>query len=122
MGDKNTIDDVFDYLVKLLKDLGFPISQSKLISPTTTCNCLGVIINTVDSTLSVPDEKLQEVVLKFEAVYMSRHITLKQLQFVIGSLMFIHKCVKPTRIFISRLLDTLRSSTKKIYFDNSGNA
>ena len=109
VGRTDAVNDAFDYLVKLLEDLGFPISKSKLISPTTQCSCLG-IINTVAYTLSIPDEKLTEIMGKCEAIFHSNLITLKQLQSVVGSLMFVHKCVKPTRFFINRLLDALRNA------------
>ena len=111
VGDIDVIDDAFDYLVKLLQDLSFPISKSKLISPTTVCHCLGIIINTVDYTLSIPNEKFNDIVEKCEAVYFNKFITLKQFQSVIGSLKFAYKCVKPTQFIINRLLDALRNAT-----------
>ena len=110
VGRSDAINDAFDYLVKLLQDLGFPISKSKLISPTTQCNCLGIIINTVDYTLSIPDENLAEIMEKCDHIFHSNLITMKQLQSVVGSLMFVHKCVKPTQFLINRLLDVLRNA------------
>ena len=38
-------------------------------------------------------------------------ISKTQLQSIIGSLMFVAKCVKPTRYFLNRLLNTLREAT-----------
>ena len=115
VGRIDSISDAFDYVVRLLQDLGFPISKSKLVGPTTQCNCLGIIINTTDYTLSIPEEKFVEIIKKCEDIFHSRVITLRQLQSVIGSLMFVHKCVKPTRFFINRLLDALRNaSTRRI--------
>ena len=109
IGKADTIFSAYHYLLKLLKDLGFPISNSKLVSPTNKCNCLGIIIDTKECTLSVPPDKLQEVLTKCKAMYRSSVISLKNLQSLLGSLMFIHKCVKNTRVFINRLLDTLRN-------------
>ena len=43
--------EAYEYLLKLLEDLNFPISVKKLVAPTTECNCLGVIVNTVKKTL-----------------------------------------------------------------------
>ena len=37
----------------------------------------------------------------------------KQLQSIIGKVMFVHKVVKPARLFINRLLDTLRIMSTK---------
>ena len=85
---------------------GFPISPSKLSPPSTSCVCLGLIIGTVKQTLSVPPEKNQEIRKKIDSVL---HGYSKDLQSLIGSFMFLHKGVCPTRFFTNRLLDTLRS-------------
>ena len=37
-------------------------------------------------------------------------MTVRDLQSVIGSLMFIYKCVRPSRFFVNRLLNTFRSA------------
>ena len=50
--------EAFRYLLGILKDLGFQISQSKLVAPTTRCNCLGIIVDTKEHTLSIPHQKL----------------------------------------------------------------
>ena len=36
------------------------------------------------------------------------HATRRQLQSLIGSLIYVHKCVKPARLFVNRLLEVLR--------------
>ena len=46
VGLENTVYDSFNDLLQLLQDLGFPISQSKLRSPSLTCNCLGIYDHT----------------------------------------------------------------------------
>ena len=59
-------------------------------------------------TLSIPLEKLSEIIeiicMRLENNSMSR----KQLESLIGKLLHISKCIKPARIFVSRLLETLR--------------
>ena len=48
-------------LIDLMKDLGLTISQKKLVSPSTKVTCLGVLIDTVNGTISIPPEKLRDV-------------------------------------------------------------
>ena len=55
------IDASFDALRHILADLGFQISQKKLQAPTTHLNCLGIVVDTLNFTLSVPPDKLQEI-------------------------------------------------------------
>ena len=103
----------FEYLRKLLEELNFPISESKLVAPTEETTCLGIIINANKQTLSVPDKKLQEILSKCRETLHKKWVTKSNFQSVLGSLMFIHKCVKPTRIFTNRLLECLRQSVNK---------
>ena len=45
----------FDALQRLLKDIGFEISMKKLVAPTTSMNCLGIVVDTINFTLAIPD-------------------------------------------------------------------
>ena len=55
------IHDSYKFLLSLLQDLGLEASDSKLV-PTTTCvTCLGIQVDTIHRTLSIPQEKLQEI-------------------------------------------------------------
>ena len=106
--------DDYNFLLRLLQDLGFPISKNKLVSPTTKCQCLGVVIDTEQRTISVTQEKLSEIVAKCRQTYEANIISKRQLQSVIGSLMFVHKAVRPTRFFVNRLLDSLRAANSRV--------
>ena len=54
---RDTATTAYDYLLQLLAELNFPIREKKLVEPTTECNCLGLIINTVAQTISIPAGK-----------------------------------------------------------------
>ena len=51
----------YQTLLALLQELGLEVSQSKLIEPTNSANCLGIKINSVNRTLSIPNEKLSQI-------------------------------------------------------------
>ena len=51
----------FDLLYDLLQKLGLTVSQKKLVPPTTSVVCLGVEINTLTGTVSIPAEKLRQI-------------------------------------------------------------
>ena len=55
------VDASFDALSALLNHLGFEISYNKLVKPATCVNCLGILVNTENFTLSIPDDKLHEI-------------------------------------------------------------
>ena len=103
------IDASFDALRQLLEDLGFQISQKKLQAPTTCLNCLGILVNTEDFTVSVPVSKLQEITSMCLQWRNKKHCSKKQLQSLLGSLLHVTKCVRTSRFFLNRLLEVLRS-------------
>ena len=103
----------YEFLVDLLKTLNFPVSTNKLVTPTTKANCLGIIIDTCDQTVSIPDSKKDQILAKCEEVMSKNKVTRRKFQSVIGSLMFVHKCVKASRVFTNRLLGALRNQKGK---------
>ena len=91
-------------------DLGLTISKSKLVVPATKAVCLGVLIDTKNGTVSIPPEMLEQVNNTVHQ-WLSKHVvTKRQLQSLLGLLLYVHKCVKPARFFLNRMLDLLRSS------------
>ena len=51
----------YDTLYQLLQDLNIPVSKSKLCPPSTNITCLGIDIDSVQTTLSIPEQKLQQI-------------------------------------------------------------
>ena len=96
-------------LLDVMSQLGLTISQKKLVAPSTQVTCLGVLIDTVTGTVSIPPEKLEQINTTVRQ-WLSKSIVSKhQLQSKLGLLLYVHRCVKPARVFINRMLDLLRS-------------
>ena len=112
-GDVTTAHMAFQYLKNLLQELNFPVSPNKFVPPSTVANCLGIIIDTVNQMVSVTEDKQKDILQKCMDVLQSKIVTKRKFQSVIGSLMYIHKCVRPARFFTNRLLQALRDSTGK---------
>ena len=51
----------FDALCALLDCLGLDVSIKKLVYPSTSAVCLGINIDTVDGSISIPREKLCQI-------------------------------------------------------------
>lgn len=60
-------------------------------------------------TLSIPDAKLREINSAVDRALRCRSLSRKHLQSILGRLLHIAKCVKPARLFVSRLLDSLKN-------------
>ena len=100
----------FDLLFDLLQRLGLTVSQKKLVPPATSVICLGVEINTVTGTISIPADKLRQISDTVKDWKDKNRCSRHQLQSFLGHLLYIHKCVKPARYFLNRMLQTLRSN------------
>ena len=57
-GLPSNIHSSFQFLLKLLEDLGLDICHKRLVPPDTLVTCLGIQIDTVNRTLSIPDKKI----------------------------------------------------------------
>ena len=100
----------FDFLFDLLQRLGLTVSQKKLVPPATSVICLGVEINTVAGSISIPAEKLCQISNTVKDWKNKKTCSKRQLQSLLGHLLYIDKCVRPARYFLNRMLQTLRSN------------
>ena len=51
----------YQFLLNLLQELRLDISAKKLCPPSTKVVCLGIMFDTVNRSISIPDQKLQEI-------------------------------------------------------------
>ena len=98
----------YDHLYDLLGRLGLTISQKKLVPPSTSAVCLGVEINTEKGSISIPQAKLRQICDTVSEWKNKKYCTKRQLQSLLGHLLYIHKRVKPARYFLNRMLQLLR--------------
>lgn len=109
---KSNAQFAYDTLGMVLSKCGLEEAKDKACPPSEVMIFLGILFNTVSMTMEVTEERLQEI---RDLVILWLHydsVSLKQIQSLIGKLNFVASCVKPSRIFISRLLQWLRSIDK----------
>ena len=99
----------YQFLLQLLPKLGLDINIKKLIPPTTSMICLGILVDSKSRTMSVPPEKLQSITAMCREWLNKKSCSKRQLQSLLRSLLFIYKCGKPARLFLNRMLEFLRS-------------
>ena len=107
-GLPSTIDQAYDCLIRLLGDLGLDISWKKLHPPSTQAVCLGILFDTINRSISIPPDKLQEIIALCNNWQDKSTCTKANLQSLLGSLLYVSKCVKPARFFLNRMLQVLR--------------
>jgi hypothetical protein len=99
----------YESLGQLLSDLGLLENFDKACPPSAIQLVLGIIINTLDGTLSGPDDRMLEILSLVDDWQDKLQCTKVELQSLIGKLQFVTKCVWQSRVFMNRLLHTLRS-------------
>lgn len=103
----NHCQRAFDTLYNLLCDLGFSISNRKVVPPTQRLTFLGVQLDTTDCTMTLPKDKLKEchnVILSFQN---KSRVTKKQLQKLAGKLNWACRVVYGGRTFLRRIINTI---------------
>ena len=110
-GLPSKIHQSFNTLCKILGDLGLIIRETKLVDSSISVVCLGVIINIVKDTISVPPEKLDKIKVICVKWSVKTQTNKRQLQSLLGSLLYVTKCVRNARFFLNRKLATFRSAT-----------
>lgn len=104
-------------LISLLRKLGFAIAWDKVIAPTMELIFLGININTRTKSLSLPQEKVQQMFTLLASFAKKKRASLKQLQQLAGKLAWCSRVVNIGRIYLQRVLDIMRPlqiSTHKV--------
>ena len=113
-GLPSTISTSYQFLLDLLQDLGLDISHKKLCPPSTKVVCLGILFDTIQRTISIPDSKLQDFCTVCDLWSDKRMVTKNDLQSLLGLLLYITKRVKPARFFLlNRMQQLLTDNSQK---------
>ena len=99
----------FNSLIRTFRDIGIKESVSKRVSPTQVLNCVGTLINSKDRTMAILPERKVEIFTELEYWSSRNRCCLKDIQKLVGKLQFICAVVRPGRIFLSRMLEFLRT-------------
>ena len=92
-------------LVNLLCSLGLCINWDKTIPPTQSLVYLGVQINTVDRSLSLPREKVAELLSDISLWKHKKRVSKKDIQRICGKLNWAARVIRGGRTYLRRLID-----------------
>jgi hypothetical protein len=117
----NNCKNALQKLLEILRFLGFHINYNKISGPAQKLIFLGVLIDTVEMTLSLPDEKLTDFPLLLQSFQNKRRATKRQLESLIGSLNWMSQVIHGGRPFLRKMLDlknTLESHSDKVLLNS----
>lgn len=90
---------------KMANLIGLPLSEKKTVGPATSLPFLGIQLDSVEMSASLPADKLASTMTAIENMLSSEKTTLHELQSLIGLLNFVTSVVVPGRPFTRRLID-----------------
>ena len=116
---KATADAHFQRLASLLTDLGLPSNQDKQTPPCRTLTCLGIQIDFDRNIMSIDPDKVSSILSECIAVKNKKYLSRTAFQSLLGKLLYIHKCIRPARTFINRMLALFRANpgAKRIFLN-----
>lgn len=97
---------------KLCNDINFPLADEKTVEPTQIVVFLGMLLNSVTQTVSIPVEKRNKAITQIDNLLRCKKTTVKYLQQVTGLLNFICKAVVPGRAYTRRLYAKYNTAMK----------
>ena len=106
---KDIANEAFEALTLVIEQVGLSINPSKVFPPTTVLPIMGIVVNVNERTFSIPEDKLHEIWCLCNEMFLRDRITKRELQTLLGKLLYISRCVRGARMYINRLLALLRS-------------
>ena len=105
---KKVCAEALNILIQLLRKLDFMIHWGKVVDPTTCITFLGIELNSVSMTLSLPEEKLLLLQQKLQSSLRMNRFTKRQLQSLAGRLLWAASVIRGGRVFLRRIFNTIR--------------
>ena len=109
-GSSQTKNGLNSFL-QLCSSVGIQVKQEKTVLPSTVIELHGLLVDTVNMEIKLPQDKLSKALNLVSTMYKKKSVTLKELQSLIGLLNFCNKVVSPGRTFLRRLIDLTKGVT-----------
>lgn len=101
-------NSAYHHFLRVTNSLGLNLAENKCVPPTQVIEWLGYEVNTINMSVRIPQEKLDQVLQECLLWTGRRRATRAMIQSLAGRLVHISNCIPPGRRFIARILETLR--------------
>ena len=82
-------------IIEVFERLGIPLAPDKVIGPTTALVFLGILIDSLEMCIKLPEDKLTELFQSLKACLGRKKCTKRELLSLIGTLAFAAKVIPP---------------------------
>ena len=106
---KNEAQSLFDSLIEVLQSIDLRINPSKVHPPQSRLSIMGIVVDVKSQTFGIESEKLNEILGQCLLAFTSSVITRRDLQSLLGKLLYVAQCVRGAHIFLNRILQVYRN-------------
>ena len=116
MLDKSTqsVAQLMESFVRIMNEIGMPISHEKTVGPTSVIEYLGLVLNLLRQLIMIPEKKRSACLAQINEILRIHHerakVTVKRIQKLAGKLNFICQALPAGRPFIQSLYKLTRST------------
>ena len=96
----NACLEALNVLLRLVWVLGFHIKYNKLEGPCKRLIFMGIVLDSISMTLSIPQGKMDEVKQYLKSFLISRKVTKRRIQQLAGKLNWISQCILGGRFYM----------------------
>ena len=100
---------LLDLLLRLFKELGLPVSPSKIELAAQLMVFLGILFNSINMTISLHESRVKDIESMLDEWMNKTSASRNELQSLIGVLSFASKVVPSSRVFLRRMIDQCKS-------------
>ena len=100
-------------LQRVMRELGVVEAEHKICEPAQVMIWLGILFDSKTMKISIPPDKLREIMDMVATWEGRRRATQRELQSLMGSLQFVASVSPTTRIFTNRILQCLREAPQR---------
>lgn len=100
-------DSSLQTYLDLCEEINFPISEENTVWSTQIIVFLGLLLNTITRTISIPIEKQNSALTQIDVMMRVKKTTVHKLHVLAGLLNFLSRAIVPGQTFIRRLYDKM---------------
>ena len=105
---RSRVYQAHEMLKSIIQDIGLTRSESKSVAPSQVVEFVGNLLDTSSMTVGVTPQRKIDVMKELDKWRYKVTCTRQQVESLVGKLQFISNCVKPGRLFVSRLLNEMK--------------
>ena len=109
---KDSTHEAFNTLRDILHDIGLPLNDKKVFAPCKILSIMGIVVDIEARTFSITDEKMLEMSHSCIEFFLRDRFTKRELQSLLGKLLYVSRCVAVSCRFLNRMLHSLRLNHK----------